>query len=259
MSYHIAFANQKGGVGKTTLTMGTAGVLSEMGKSILLVDMDQQANLSSAFIDQVHTLSPTVADMLIDDEDVGNIIRQTEFDGIDLIPANLALSDLDTRLAGDDDAQFYLLESLQDISDRYDYILIDCPPNLGRATRMALVAAHGLLVPIECQEWAVKGSSQIQTYVDRVRRRANPDLRVLGFVINKYEKRRSLETTYNQVLRDTYLDQIFRTEFNNHVQYTEAATAKQPVNYYLPKSTQANVFREFTKELLSYVEKEQAA
>lgn len=256
MTYRLAIANQKGGVGKTTISIGMAGVLSELGKKVLLVDMDQQGNLSSSFLDNIHNLPLTVADLLVnDDVDIKQVIKKTTLPNIDILPANLSLSDLDIQLAGDDDAQYYLDEALQDIDSYYDFIIIDCPPSLGRATRIALVAAHGILLPIECQEWAVKGSTQLEAYVDKVKKRANPDLKILGFVINKFDPRRTIESTYNQVLRDKYPDKIFKIEFHNNVQYTEAATAKKPINYYMPSSKQAAAFREFINEFLAYVEK----
>ena len=256
MSHRIAVANQKGGVGKTTLSIGIAGILSEQGKKILLVDMDQQGNLTSAFLSNIHKLPLTVCDLLVEDDvEILDVIKQTKIKNIDILPSNLSLSDLDTKLAGDDDAQYYLLEALEEIKTNYDFIIIDCPPSLGRATRMALVAAQSLILPIECQEWAVKGSSQLEAYVERVKKRANPDLKILGFVINKYDSRRAIESSYNEVLRKKYPDKIFKTEFHNNVQYTESATAKKPINYYLPKSKQAESFRKFIRELLPYVEK----
>lgn len=120
----IAVANQKGGVGKTSLCLHTAGALVELGKKVLLIDMDQQGTLSSVFLDNIHQLSHTVADLLVDDPSVTaqDVIKTTHIPDIDVLPANLNLGDLDARLAGDDDAQFYLLEALQDLQKRYDYI-----------------------------------------------------------------------------------------------------------------------------------------
>lgn len=254
----IAIANQKGGVGKTSTCLHIAGVFAERGQRLLLVDMDQQGNLSAVFIDNIHRLNHTIADLLTDDPEVevSQVIRPTHVKNIEVLPGNLALSNLDARLAGDDDAQYYLLEVLREIQDNYDYILIDCPPNLGRATRMALVAAHGILIPIECQDWAFMGSNQIVALIERVRKRVNPKLMLLGFVINKYAPRRSLEQDYNQALRKQYGDHIFKTEFRNNVQYTEASTERLPITHYLPKSEQAEAYRQFVTELLHNGQKE---
>jgi len=249
----ISIANQKGGVGKTTISVGMAGVLSEMKKKVLLVDMDQQGNLSSSFIDHIHGLERTVYDVLTDDTEIGGVIHKTDFENISILPANLSLSELDYRLASDYDAQFNLLEALNDVKSDYDFIIIDCPPNLSLATRMALIASDGLIMPIECQEWAVRGSSQLEAFVEKVKKRANPKLKILGFVINKYQANRAIESGYNQALREKYPKKIFQTEFANNVQYTEAATARKPINYYLPGSKQADAFREFVKEVLSNV------
>jgi chromosome partitioning protein len=259
MGIRLAIANQKGGVGKTTVSMGLAGVLAEEGERVLLIDMDQQGNLSSVFIDNIHMVQPTIADVLIRDADIRQTIRTTAFSGIDILPANLDLANLDSALAGDDDAQFYLIESLQEVLAEYSFMLIDCPPNLSRATRMALVAAQGLIIPIECQEWAVKGSAQLENYIDRVNRRANPGLKILGYVINKYDARRSLESSYNRVLRETFPNKMFASEFNNNVQYTESATLRMPINFYAPHSRQADCFRRFAREVRDHVKKEQIA
>jgi chromosome partitioning protein len=257
MAYKLAIANQKGGVGKTTISMGVAGVLAEADKKVLLIDMDQQGNLSSSFIENIHSLPHTVYDLLTDSVEIGDVIYRTKVENINILPANLSLSDLDTKLAGDFDAQYNLLEALNEIIDAYDYVIMDCPPNLGTATRMALVAANGIIVPIECQEWSVKGSSQLTAYVEKVRKRANPDLEILGFVINKYDPRRTIEKSYNEVLRDTYGSLIFQTEFHNNVQYTESATAKLPISFYMPGSPQAELFRQFTLELIKKHVKEE--
>lgn len=256
MAQKISFSNQKGGVGKTSITLHTSGALAELGKKVLAIDLDQQGNLSSVFIDNIYTLPLTVADILLEDGvPIKDVIQKTPLENIDILPANLALSDLDARLAGDDDAQYYLLEELEDIEKQYDYILMDCPPSLGRATRISLVAADYVIIPIECQEWAVKGSSQLTSYIDKVQKRANPKLDIMGFVINKFDSRRSIEVSYKEVLRENYGDKIFQTEFKNNVQYTEATTARLPITKYLPNSDQAKAFRGLAQEIIAYAEK----
>ena len=247
----IAIANQKGGVGKTTLSLHLAGALAELGERVLLIDLDPQGNLSSAFIEDIYELPVTVTDFLLGEVEIADVVKSTEVPGVDLIPANLKLSDIDTQLAGDDDAQYLLAEELPEIRSQYDRILIDCPPNLGKATRLALVGAEGLLIPIECQRWAVKGSTQLLAYVEKVKRRANPDLVVLGFVINKYTPRRKVETSYREILRKHYEKKVFKTEFRNHVQYTEAATYGKPITVYLPNSEEAEAYRRFAQEIRS--------
>jgi len=176
------------------------------------------------------------------------VIKQTQIENIDLLPTNL-FSDIEFKFAGNFDSQYFLLDKLSELNSSYDYIIMDCPPNWGAATRMALVAANGLLVPVECQKWAVKGSSQILDYVNKMHQRVNPKLNLLGFVINKYDSRRSVENAFNQALRNKYGDLVFQTEFHNHVQYTEAVNANLPLNYYLPTSKQSKTFRTFVEEL----------
>lgn len=254
----IAFANQKGGVGKTSICLHAAGALAEAENRVLVVDMDQQGNLSSTFVANIHTLQYTVADLLLRNNGVSvdAVIQPTTIEHLDVLPANLALSDLDARLAGDDDAQYYLAEALASLRERYDWVLIDCPPSLGRATRMALVAADGVVVPIECQDWAFKGSQQILSFVERVQARVNVKLRFLGFVINKYSPARRLEQDYYAALKQQYAGKVFATEFHNVVVLAEAAAAHRPITHYRPKSEHAETFRKFALELISYVTQE---
>ena len=251
----ISVANQKGGVGKSSLVMNLGASLSELEKKILLVDLDPQGNLSSVFVSDSSSLSLTAADLFYNEADILSVIRKTHLSNLEIIPSNSNLSDLDARLAGDDDAQYLLLEELEEVKDAYDFILIDCPPHLGKATRMALVASDFVIVPIECQEWAVNGLKEITTYIQKVKRRANPNLELLGIVINKYNPRRTVEKTYNRILRETFKEKIFKTEFRNNVQYTETATQRLPITLYLPKSEQAQAYRDLAKEVIENVKK----
>jgi chromosome partitioning protein len=253
MATTIVFANQKGGVGKTSLCLHTAGAFVDAGKRVLVVDLDQQGNLSSVFTKNIHTLQRTVADVLLNGAKTIDVIQKTSIKTLDLLPANLSLSDLDARLAGDDDSQYYLVEAFKTVASSYDYILIDCPPSLSKATRMALVAANGVVVPIECQDWAVKGSSQILAFVERVKQRANPKLIFLGFVINKFSPRRRAEQDYYRALKKQYGKRVFHTEFNDVAVFVEASAARMPITMYRPRSEMAKAFRKFSQELISHV------
>jgi len=247
----IAIVNQKGGVGKTSVSVNLGGSLAESGKSVLLVDMDPQGNLSSTFFDNIDALAPTVNDVLMDEPaiETAAVIRETRFERIHVLPANVSLSNLDSRTAGDPDAQDYLTDVLSGVRDRYDMIIIDCPPNLGMATRMALVAADGLIIPIEPQDYAFSGSQRMMAFVQRIQKKANPRLAVIGFVINKYTATRAIERKYNELLRREFNTLVFTTEFKDQVEYTHVATRQTPITHLLPHSPQAEAYRSFAKEI----------
>lgn len=254
MTTVIALTNQKGGVGKTSLTLHLGGTLSELGYKTLLIDLDQQGNLSSVFLDNVDSLDNTIIDLFIHEADINEVRRTTNLSNLDILPANLSLVDLDLMTAGDDDAQYMLLDGISGIKNDYDFILIDCPPNLGRATRMAYIAANYLIIPIECKEWAVRGSNKIITMMEKIKKRANPDIELMGFIVNLFDPRRVIEQQYNRILRQTYGDKVFKTEFRNNVQYTEAVTAKTSINYYSPGSEQAEFYKSLAQEIIDHVQ-----
>lgn len=253
MTTTIAFTNQKGGVGKTSLTLHLGGTLSEMGFKTLLVDLDQQGNLSSVFVDNVDSSDNTIVDLFMNGASIHEVRRTTNLPNLDILPANLSLVDLDLMTAGDDDAQYMLLDGISGIKGEYDFILIDCPPNLGRATRMAYIAADYLIIPVECKEWAVRGSNKIVSMMEKIKKRANPDIELMGFIVNLFDPRRVIEQQYNRILRQTYGSKVFKTEFRNNVQYTESVSAKTSINYYSPASEQTQSFKELAKEIVDYV------
>lgn len=255
MSYRVAITNLKGGVGKTTICFNLAGALAEKGKKILLIDMDHQGNLSSMFIPNIYDLEKTIAEVLVGDDDirVECVMRKTATANIDLVPANLTLSDLDSLLASDGDSQYFLYDELEELDpDPYDFILIDCPPNLGLATRMGLIAAHGFIVPIECQKWAPIGSQRLLSVVQKIRRRANPELELLGYVISKFDVRRKINQDYLDQFQETYREDLFKTIIGDYVQYIESVSRHEPITTYAPKSKQADTFRDFAEELLKH-------
>lgn len=255
MSYRIAITNLKGGVGKTTICFNLAGALAERGKKILLIDMDHQGNLSSMFLPNIYELPRTIADVLVNDEELRlhEAKHETSSDLIDIVPANLTLSDIDSLLASDGDAQYFLYDELEELeNDPYDFILLDCPPNLGLATRMSLVAAHGFIVPIECQKWAPIGSQRLMSVVLKIRRRANPNLELLGYVISKFDVRRKINQDYLEQFQQAYQHQLFKTIIGDYVQYIESVSMHEPITRYAPKSKQAETFRNLADEIVNH-------
>ena len=253
MSTVIAITNQKGGVGKTNITFNLSGALAEKNKRILLIDLDQQGNLSSAFLDNIYNLKTTVTDILLDDNiAISEIIQKTSFQNIDILPSNIDLSKIDLQLAGELDAQYFLADKLKEIKDNYDYIIIDCPPSLGLATRIGLVAADQVIIPLECQEWAVKGTAYLRGAITKIKKRANPKLKVMGYLINKFAGRRKLEEVYRDTILESFKDKVFKVHLKNSVKYAETATFKKPITTYLPSSEQAEEYRKLAKEILNH-------
>ena len=249
----IAIANQKGGVGKTNITFNLSGALAEKKKRILLVDLDQQGNLSSAFLDHIYDLKTTVADILLDDDvPISKAIQKTSFQNIEIIPSNIDLSKIDLQLAGEPDAQYFLADKLREMKDTYDYTIIDCPPSLGLATRIGLVAADEVIIPLECQEWAVKGTAYLRGAVAKIRKRANPKLKIMGYLINRFDGRRKLEQVYRDTILESFKDKVFKVGLKNSVKYAETATLKKPITIYLPLSEQAEAYRRLAQEILEY-------
>ncbi len=248
----IAIANQKGGVGKTSITFNLSAALAERNKKILLVDMDQQGNLSSTFLASIYDLSTTVADILLDaDIPISAVIQETSFERIHIIPSNIGLSRIDLQLAGEPDAQYFLSDKLKELGDTYHYVMIDCPPSLGLATRIGLVAADQVIIPLECHEWAVKGTAYLRGAIAKITKRANPRLRIMGYLINRLDARRKLEEVYRDTILETFKGEVFKVQLKNSVRYAETATLKKPITNYLPLSEYAQAYRRLAREILN--------
>lgn len=249
----IAIANQKGGVGKTNITFNLSGALAERKKRILLIDLDQQGNLSSALLNNIYNLDTTIVDILLDDAiPVKQVIQKTSFPNIDIIPSNIDLSRIDIQLAAEPDAQYFLVDKLKEIRDSYHYIFIDCPPSLGLATRIGLVAADEVIIPLECHEWAVKGTAYLRGAIAKIRKRANPKLKIMGYLINRFDGRRKLEEVYRDTILESFKGKVFKVHLKNSVKYAETATFKMPITSYLPSSEQAEEYRKLAREILGY-------
>lgn len=246
----VSVAAQKGGVGKTSLTLHLSGAFAENGERVLLCDVDPQHSLSSTFVPDVYSLDKTLKDLLTDpDLQVDKVLHRTKFERIDIIPSDLGLGLIEYELLSEPDSQYLLADKLDEVKKDYGLILIDCPPSLGIFTRLALTASDSVLIPLECSGFAVKSTVFLLELINKVRKRANPELKVSGFVINKIDTRRRIEQDYRDMIRQQYGSKVFKTELKDSSKYAEAATLKIPISFYQPKSEQAEAYRELLKEI----------
>ena len=250
MCITITISSQKGGVGKTTISINIAGVLSEIGKKILLVDVDSQCNLSDTFLQNTNNNKKSVFDLIVDENtQIEETICKTEFHLIDVISSSPIMSSIDKILAYEYDAQYILQEKLIHIKDKYDFIIIDCPPSLSLATISALVSSDYVIIPITMDQWSVVGSNKVDLLVQKIKKRLNPKLEILGYVINRFDSRRNLEKAYFDFVNSNN-HKVFRTFIKISVKYPEAILSKKPVNYLLPTSEQSETFRNLVWEII---------
>ena len=248
----LAMCNNKGGVGKTTICFCLAGSLAQMGQRVLLVDMDQQGSLSSSFVPNIHELPCHLAEALLDDrKSIREAIQRTDFDNIDIIPANQKLAKIESELLSERDAHHYLGDKLDEIKGDYDIILLDSPPNLGLASWSVLTASDGVIIPLEAQDYSVKGTGYVHGLIQKVRRRANPNLRILAYIINRYDGRRRIERDFKAMIERHLGEKASSHVLKDSVKYVEAVTLGKPITYLAPNSDQAAVFRQIGKEVLN--------
>ncbi|MGV6849830.1 MAG: ParA family protein [Marinibacterium sp.] len=249
----IAVANQKGGVGKTTTAINLAAALVENGQRVLVVDLDPQGNASTGLGIDAGNRTMTSYDLLIDDAPLVEVIQQTGFDGLSIIPSTVDLSSADIELISNEKRSFLLHDALrQPAMDRYflDYVLIDCPPSLNLLTVNAMVAAHAVLVPLQSEFYALEGLSQLMLTVREVRQAANPQLRIEGVVLTMYDRRNNLSHQVEQDARHNLGDLVFQTLIPRNVRISEAPSYAMPVTTYDTGSQGARAYRALAQELM---------
>jgi chromosome partitioning protein len=252
MAKTIAIANQKGGVGKTTTAINLASALSVEGLRVLLVDTDPQANSTSGVGIARGSFRRNIYHSLILDEPARNVILPTEFGSLRLLPADRSLAGAEVELVELENREFVLREVLRPLGSDYDYIIIDCPPSLSLLTINALTASDSLLVPIQCEYYALEGVTELFDTLARIRRTLNPALTVEGLLLTMYDDRINLSAAVANDLRGFYGRLVFETVIPRNVRLAEAPSYGKPIVFYDGRSRGAEAYLQLAKEVLNH-------
>ena len=246
-----AVVNQKGGVGKTTTAINVAANLPDLGRSGLIVDMDPQGNTTSGLGIDKAQLSLSVYNVIIDAADINEAVQRTAVAGLDILPSHRALAGAEIELIGLPRRERRLLYALESLRRAYDYIIIDCPPSLGLLTVNCLVAAEFMLIPIQCEYYALEGLGALTHTTQLIQRELNPRLKIGGIVLTLFDPRLTLACQVAEQVRAQYPEQTFRTVIPRSVRLSEAPSHGLPISRYDPTSRGAVAYHELTKELIA--------
>lgn len=254
----ISIANQKGGVGKTTTAINLAASMAEARAKTLLIDLDPQANATSGMGIKRQAFTKSMYHVLVLDESINNVTQPTEIERLFVCPSDRNLTGAELEMVELERREFKLKQVLDPIRDSYDYIIIDCPPSLGLLTLNALTAADSVLIPIQCEYFALEGVSDLWDTLVRIRRTLNPTLSIEGFLLTMHDERTNLSSQVVSDLRDFLGSQVFKTVIPRNVRLAEAPSYGKPIILYDPRSRGAERYRNLAQEVMSNHDKKSA-
>ncbi len=255
----IAIANQKGGVGKTTTAVNLSSCLAYRGKKVLIVDIDPQGNTTSGLGIDKKTITKSIYDVLINDIPIEETFINTPVEKLVLCPSNIQLAGAEVELVSVISRETRMKMALEGIRSKFDFILIDCPPSLGLLTVNSLTAADTILVPIQCEYYALEGLSQLMNTVKLVQKHLNPDLDVEGVVLTMFDARTNLSIQVVEEVKKYFRNKVYRTIIPRNVRLSEAPSYGLPIILYDQKSKGAECYLELAEEVIEYSEEEERA
>ena len=255
MARVISIANQKGGVGKTTTAVNLSACLAQKGKRVLLIDTDPQGNATSGLGIESHT-EKSVYNVLVDDMDIKETILSTMIKKLEICPANINLAGAEIELVSMVSRENRLKDAVDTIIDEYDYILIDCPPSLGLITLNAFTASDSVLVPIQCEYYALEGLGQLINTIKLVQKHLNPDLVIEGVILTMFDARTNLSTQVSREVEKYFGNKVFQTIIPRNIRLSEAPSHGLPITLYDNESKGAETYKKLAKELIKLTEKE---
>jgi chromosome partitioning protein len=244
-----AIVNQKGGVAKTTTTINLGSCLAELGKKVLLIDIDPQGNLTQGL--GVENIDKTIYECLTEELPLSEIIQHTNFNNLDIVPANIKLANAELELSSTLGRESLLKDALEHADLNYDYILIDCNPSLGILTVNALTATEDIIIPLEPGIFALEGIGQLVKVIQLIKKKLNPKLNIKGVLLTRVNSRTSLAKDFEVQLHEIFGDKVFNTVIHNNVKIAEAQTYKKPINVYDKNAKGSIEYMSLAKELIS--------
>ena len=245
----ISVANQKGGVGKTTTTVNLSTILAKKGKKVLLIDTDPQGNATSG-LGVSKDVELSVYDILIGDTEFDETLQETAIKNLKVCPSNISLAGAEVQLVSMMSREQRLKTKLDKIKDQYDYILIDCPPSLGLVTLNAFTASDSILIPVQCEYFALEGLGQLLNTVNLVKKHLNKNLEIEGALLTMYDARTNLSNQVVKEVKKYFEDKVYKTVIPRNVRLSEAPSYGMPITVYDPRSKGAKAYEKFAKELL---------